>query len=181
MYFYSYANKLKSSDRPSYNTTNIDSADNEAAHMVKLTKKTTSLGYSPSLKTNIFFDQEETGYIYNTVKKYYGESDSNNPKTRKLLTDIINSFCSTMNKNGYTCGVYSNSNWLTNKINATDVVKNNTIWVAEWPGYNTFAKALENKSGYTKTKHKIWQFTSSGNLSSINSRVDLNIGYDIFE
>lgn len=181
LYFYSYANKVKSSDKPSYNTTNIDSADNEAAHMIKLMKKITNSGYYPTLKTNIFYDQEETSYVYNKVKKYYGESDGNNPKTRKMLTDIINDFCGTMNNNNYTCGIYSNSNWLTGRVNVSDVAKKHTIWVAEWPGSTTFNQALSNKPEYSKTPYKIWQFTSSGNVPGISGRVDLDIGYDIFE
>lgn len=181
IYFYSYANKLKSSDKPSYNTTNIDSADSEASHMIKLMKSITNLGYYPTLSTDIYFDQEETGYIYNKVKNYYAETDSNNPKTRKLLTDIINDFCNRMNNNGYTCGVYSSSNWLNNRINAVDVAKKNSIWVAEWPGYTTFNQGLQNKPSYNKTSYKLWQFSSSGAVSGIDGRVDLDIGYNIFE
>ena len=181
LYFYSYANKVKSSDKPSYNTGNVDSADSEAAHMIKLIKKTTNLGYFPTLSTQVFYDQEETGDIYNKVKKYYGETDSNNPKTRKLLTNIINYFCSRMNNNGYTCGLYSNSNWLSNRINVSDVVKKNSIWVAQWSGYTTFNQGLANMSSYTKTEYKLWQFSSSGSLSAISGRIDLDIGYDIFE
>ena len=119
--------------------------------------------------------------VYNTIRKYYGETNSSNPKTRKLLTNIINSFCSTMNNNGYKCGVYSNSNWLNNRINVKDVATNHAVWDAEWPGYNTFTKGLANKPGYTKTSYKIWQFSSSGSLSGLSGRVDLDIGYDIFE
>ena len=36
-----------------------------------------------------------------------------------MLTDIINEFCNTMNQNGYKCGVYSNSDWLNNRINVS--------------------------------------------------------------
>lgn len=181
LYFYSYANKVKATDMPSYNKTNIDSADKEAAHMLNLIKKTKNLGYSPTLSTKVFFDQEETGDIYNKVKKYYNETDSNNPKARKLLTSIINEFCNTMKNKGYKCGVYSSTNWLNNRINATDVVKNHSIWDAEWPGYTTYDKALPNKPSYNKTAYKIWQFTSSGSISGISGNVDLDIGYNIFE
>lgn len=181
LYFYSYANKVKSSDKPKYNETNIDSADSEAAHMLKLFKRITSSGYYPTLSTQVFYDQEESASVYNTVKKFYGESDSNNPKTRSLLTNIINEFCSTMNRNGYKCGIYSNANWLNNRINVIDVAKSHSVWVAEWPGYTTFNQGLSHKTGYNKTNYKVWQFTSSGSLSSISGRVDLDIGYDIFE
>lgn len=181
LYFYSYANKVKFSDRPSYNLTNIDSADSEASHMIKLIKKITTLGYSPTLNTQVFYDQEETSHIYNKVRNYYGETNSNNPKTRKLLTDIINDFCSRMNSNGYKCGLYANSTWLYDKINVQDVAKNNSIWVAQWPGYTTFSQGISNKTSYAKTDYKIWQFTSSGTVSGISGRVDLDIGYDIFE
>lgn len=181
LYFYTYANKLKSTDKPSYNTTNIDSVDKEAAHMLNLMKKIKNLGYLPTLSTKVFFDQEETKSIYNKVKNYYSETDSNNTKTRKLLTNIINEFCNTMTKNGYKCGLYASTNWLNNRINATDVAKSNSIWVAEWPGYTTFNKGLSGKPSYNKTNYKVWQFTSSGSVSGISGNVDLDIGYNIFE
>ena len=180
LYFYSYANKVKSNDKPSYNTTNIDSADSEAYHMIKLMKKITDLGYYPTLSTAIFYDQEESA-VYNTIRKYYNETDNSNPKTRQLLTNIINEFCNEINNNGYTCGFYSNSNWLLNRINVENVANNHSIWVAEWPEYTTFESAISKRPSYTKTDYKVWQFTSFGDLSSISARVDLDIGYNIFE
>ena len=181
LYFYSYANKVKSSDKPSYNTTNIDSSESEASHMINLFKKTKNSGYNPTLSTKVFYDQEETDYIYNKVKNYYGETNSNNPKTRKMLTNIINDFCNRMNNSGYKCGLYASRSWLTDKINVVDVANKNSIWIAEWPGYNTFSKGLSGSPNYTKTKYKIWQFSDAGNVSGISGKVDLDIGYDIFE
>ena len=181
LYFYTYANKLNDSDNPSYNLGKGNSADSDASHMISLINKIKKLGYLPTLKTKVLYDQEETDLIYNKVKKYYNETDNNNSKTRKLLTDIINRFCSKMNSNGYKCGLYASSNWLKTKINVTDVAKNHSIWVAQWPGYTTFEQALSNNSSYTNTDYKLWQFTSSGSVSGISGRVDLDIGYNIFE
>lgn len=181
LYFYTYANKLNDSDNPPYNLGTGNSADTDASHMINLVKKIENLGYSPNLSTGIFYDQEETDYIYNKVKNYYNETDNNNPKTRKLLTDIINRFCGKINNKGYKCGLYASSSWLKSKINVSDVANNHSIWVAQWPGYTTFEQGLSNSSSYTNTAYKVWQFTSSGSVSGIDGRVDLNIGYNIFE
>ncbi len=158
LYLYSYAN---------YVTGNYDSASLEAEHMKNLIKKITSKGYYPTLQPTIYFDQEDSS-ISNLGSK--------------TLTASINEFCRIMNNNGQTCGVYANQNWLDNRVDINNIVaKNHKVWVAQWPGYNTYAAALSSKSSYTKTPHNIWQFTSNGSISGISGRVDLDIGYDIFK
>ena len=180
LYLYSYANKLNDSDNPSYNKGPGCSADSEANHMIKLVKKIKNLGYTPTLSTKVYFDQEEDK-VYNTIKSYYKENDSNHPKTKTLLTDMVNRFCYKLNKAGYKCGMYSSSYWLNNNLNIKDIANNYAIWVAQWPGYTTFDKGLNNKTSYNTTNYKIWQFSSSGSVSGISGAVDLDIGYNIFD
>lgn len=155
LYFYSYAN----------NVTGDDSAQQEADHMLKLFKKITNKGYYPTLNTAVYFDQE----------------DPTLPTNKNTLTDIINRFCNTMNNNGHKCGLYASQNWLDNKINVLNVANKHSIWVAQWPGYNDFNRAISSKSSYTKTSHDLWQFSSDGSIPGISGRVDLDIGYNIFK
>ena len=181
LYFYSYANKLNDTDNPSYNKGKGNSADSEAAHMISLFKKITSKGYYPKLSTAVFYDQEEKDHIYGKIKNYYGETDSSHPKTKELLTNMINRFCQKMNDNKHTCGLYASSSWLTSNLNVKNIANKHSIWVAQWPGYNTFEKGLANTTAYTTTSYKIWQFSSTGKLSSMSGAVDLDIGYNIFD
>lgn len=181
LYFYSYANKLNDTDSPSYNKTKGNSADSEAAHMISLFKKITNKGYYPKLSTAVFYDQEEKDQTYGKIRNYYKETDTSHPKTKELLTNMINRFCQKMNNNNHKCGVYSSSSWLTSNLNVKNIAAKHAIWVAQWPGYNTFDKGLANKSSYTTTEHKIWQFSDNGRLSGISGAVDLNIGYNIFD
>ena len=180
LYLYSYANKLNDSDNPSYNKGAGSSADSEANHMIKLISKIKKLGFTPTLSTKVYYDQEEDK-VYTTIRDYYKESNSNHSKTKILLTNMVNRFCSKLNKQGYKCGVYSSSYWLDYNLNVKDIANNYAIWVAQWPGYNTFDKGLNNKTSYTTTAHKIWQFSSEGSVSGISGDVDMDIGYNIFD
>ena len=156
LYFYSYAN---------YITGNYDSAELEATHMLKLMKKIKDRGYYPTMSTVIYFDQE----------------DSTLPSDRNVLTNMINKFCGTMKNNGNRCGVYANQNWLNNRIYVNYVADKHSIWVAQWPGYSSFDTAMNSRSSYTTTSHKLWQFSSDGSIPGISGRVDVDLGYDIFK
>lgn len=180
LYLYSYANKLNDSDNPSYNKGAGCSADSEANHMIKLVKKIKNLGYTPTLSTKVYYDQEESK-VYTTVRDYYKENDSSHSKTKTLLTNMVNRFCYKLDKAGYKCGMYSSSYWLNNYLNVKDIANNYAIWVAQWPGYNTFDKGLSNKTSYTTTNYKLWQFSSTGSISGISGNVDMDIGYSIFD
>ncbi|MEY8413888.1 GH25 family lysozyme [Lachnospiraceae bacterium 62-26] len=80
---------------------------------------------------------------------------------------IAEVFCSTIQNAGYAVGVYANLDWWTNRL--TDSRFSNWYrWVAQ---YNT-------SCGYTGD-YAIWQYTSSGSVSGISGKVDMNylIGY----
>ena len=74
------------------------------------------------------------------------------------LASLAVAFCSTMQSAGYYPMVYSSKNWMTGKIAATPYDK----WIAQ---YNDVCE-YPNPA--------FWQFTSSGTVSGINGRVDLN-------
>ena len=168
LYFYSYANKVNNADRPSYNKINGESAESEASHMLNLLKKTTNKGYYPTMNTAIYFDQEDDSILAKT-------------KDKNVLTGMINKFCGIMNNNGHKCGVYASKYWFTDRINVKEVADKHSIWVAQWPGYNSFDNAVSSKSSYTTTPHKLWQFSSEGRINGISTYVDLDLGYNIFE
>ena len=81
----------------------------------------------------------------------------------KLLTNIINTFCQKIEKNNYNVGIYSNTNWLENKIDSS-ISSKYPVWVAQY--YSTC-----EYSG----KYIIWQYTSNGAVQGITTKVDYNI------
>ena len=99
------------------------------------------------------------------------------------LTAVSDTFCSTIEKNGYTCGVYANRTWLTTHLNTPELAKKYEIWLAEYLSVPspTHSYAKTQKPKYTLTPFKYWQFASDGKINGINGNVDLDLGYDIFD
>ena len=158
VYLYSYA---------------IDSANDTQVEVEHIRRKIP--GYNPNLGTKVFFDMEDA----DGWKAKYG-IDNN----KDLLTAISNNFCTGVENLGYTCGIYANVDWLTNRLDAIALANKFTIWVAIWPNnssINNFNAAYNLKPSYSLTSYKYWQFTSNGRISGINGLVDLNLGYDIFD
>lgn len=94
----------------------------------------------------VFYDVEE----YNIFKL-----------GKKAVSEIIFTFCDTIEKAGYFTGFYSNPNFLHNVIN--DVVKNRFIlWLAHWDTNTSYCN------------YGIWQKSAKGKISGINGDVDLD-------
>lgn len=101
----------------------------------------------------VFLDVESSG----------GRADKIDSVTR---TEVIKSFCQTIENGGYTAGVYANKNWLNTKMDAKQLTKYK-IWLAQYAAAPT----------YTTTKYDLWQYKSTGKVSGISGNVDLNISY----
>ena len=160
LYLYSYAKDTSNSDV---------SASAEARHMLRLLNEIAFYPtyYKPTLGTKVFIDIEDKS-VANT--------------SRETLTAVANQFCDIMEKSGYECGVYASKDWLVYKLDTKTLVSKYDIWLAEWGQNNKdYSWALSNNPTYNLTGIKFWQFTSNGSLAGINTRVDLDIGYDIFD
>ena len=99
---------------------------------------------------------------------YYDLEDPSMTKCGKtVLTQIAVAFCEALEAAGYFVGIYANPNWLKNFLNY-GTVKKYTLWLAHWgvsePGYPC----------------DVWQYSSSGSVSGISGRVDLDWGYRDF-
>ncbi len=118
---------------------------------------------------------EEASMVLESVKKYKisypifldvessgGRADSLDKDTR---TKIIKTFCETIRNAGYTPGVYANKNWLTNKMNASEL-SSYKIWLAQYAATPTYTG-----------KFDMWQYKDTGKVSGISGNVDLNISY----
>lgn len=82
----------------------------------------------------------------------------------KNLNLLCIEFCNIINQTQYISGIYANKDWFINKLSIQELL-NYKIWLAEWNNQ-------ENHTlGY---KVDLWQYTSKGEVSGINGRVDLN-------
>ncbi len=100
--------------------------------------------------------------VYLDVEKSGGRGDNID---KNMRTAVCKAFCQTISNAGYRAGVYSNKNWLTEKIN-TGELTGYSIWVAH---YN-------DTCGYTGS-YSMWQYTDKGSVDGISGNVDLDRSY----
>ncbi len=100
----------------------------------------------------IFIDVEASG----------GRADGISKETR---TAVCKAFCQTIQREGYTAGVYSNKSWLTSKLDA-GALGAYKIWLAQYRDTPTYTG-----------KYDLWQYRSTGRVSGISGDVDMNISY----
>lgn len=91
-----------------------------------------------------------------------GRADGLDAETR---TRVCEAFCETVQSAGYHAGVYASRNWYYNQLE-DERLSTYVLWVAEY----------REEPLYTGN-YSLWQYTSSGSVSGINTRVDLNISY----
>lgn len=86
---------------------------------------------------------------------------------KSVLTQIATTFCETLENAGYYVGIYSNPSWLNNYLDY-NTIKRYTLWLAHW--------------GVSEPSYEcgLWQYSSSGSVSGISGRVDMNWGYQDF-
>ena len=161
IYLYSYATKIEGSS-----DINIDSesVNSEIAHVLRILDDLNSLGYSPNIKTKVFYDIEDNSTIY---------------LSKEQLTNMADTFCTKIEENGYKCGIYANKYFYTANLDYNYLSSKFGIWYAYWNNTTTFKEALSNIN--SDLNYNIWQFTSKGIIEGINGYVDLNIGINIYE
>ena len=96
--------------------------------------------------------------------------DSRSPKDKTLMAQIVNTFCSRVEAEGYKPMVYTNPDWLTNKLGN---VSHWDLWLALW----------RNKANVpTADKYpnlRVWQWGSE-TVDGISGKVDANyMIYDV--
>lgn len=122
-------------------------------------------GASPSdLSLPVFYDLENErdgrpcGIDDNSNRRYIDGGPS-------VFADMARSFCDTVANAGYSTGVYANLKWWRNYL--TDPYFSNVEkWVAQ---YNRNLDYIGDCA--------IWQYSSSGSVSGVNGRVDVNWSY----
>ena len=119
---------------------------------VKEASLAVSLVKGYNLTYPIFIDTESSG----------GRADKIDKATR---TAVVNAFCQTVAGAGYQPGIYASKTWFEDKLNM-GAVGNYKIWLAQYSAAPTY-----------KGRYDIWQYSSKGKISGINTKVDLNYSY----
>ncbi|MCH5279946.1 MAG: glycoside hydrolase family 25 protein [Lachnospiraceae bacterium] len=94
-----------------------------------------------------------------------GRADRLDKETR---TKVCRAFCQTIDNNGFHAGVYASKSWFENNLDATQF-DNYYIWLAQYSRQATYGRHYD-----------LWQYTSSGTVDGITTRVDLDMCYTNF-
>lgn len=86
--------------------------------------------------------------------------------TSAQFSAIVDTFCSTLEENGYTAGVYSFGSMLETKL-YDKIIEKYSVWVAE---YNTAVSVYNGD-------YDVWQYSSTGSVDGISTPVDLDYCY----
>lgn len=124
--------------------------------------------------------KKEAEFVVKQLDKYKGrllypvaydiEDSSQKSLGKKALTEMVKTFCETIENAGYYAAFYSNPDWAKNRLNIKELEKFD-FWLAQWSSVPT----------YKDRSYNMWQYTSSGSVNGIKGRVDMNISYVDFE
>ncbi|AEB07228.1 glycoside hydrolase family 25 [Coriobacterium glomerans PW2] len=148
VYIYSYA----------FNTS---MAQSEAQHVLRLLKAA-GLSSSASVEYPIYLDLE------NDAKKGRPAGEDNGQVvyiSNATLEKISDTFCSSIEKAGFSAGVYANLNWWNNYLTGS-IYNRWSKWVAQ---YNTACTY--------HSQHDMWQCMSDGSITGINGAVDIDFDF----
>ena len=134
----------------SYATTNAKARE-EAEFCLELIKP-----YKKYITLGVWFDYEYDSVSYSRRYGVY--------PTKKSVTSLAKTFCSTVEKNGYSTGIYTNLDFSSNYF-TKEVLNKYPTWIAVWGKMNYHGKYV------------MWQYTDSGRVDGIHGKVDMNIFY----
>ena len=81
------------------------------------------------------------------------------------LSEVVETFCSILEENGYYVSVYSNLYFLKNCLSQA-IRTRYDIWLAQWASAPTYTGA-----------YGMWQYSSTGTVPGISGAVDLDVAY----
>lgn len=90
-------------------------------------------------------------------------SSSRLSKTNR--TKAVQAFCKQVKAKGYTPMIYASTSWLNNQLNMSKL-SDYYVWVAQYYKKVTYGGS-----------YKCWQYTSSGKVNGISTRVDMDYWY----
>lgn len=113
-----------------------------------------SLLAGESIEYPVFIDTEGAGGN--------GRADTLDATVR---TVVCSAFCRTIENAGYTAGIYASRNWFDHNL-IVEQLEGYKIWLAEYRHTPLYDKHYD-----------MWQYTSSGSVTGMEGRVDLNVSY----
>ena len=101
---------------------------------------------------------------------------------KQKITQLLRVWCDRVKEVGVPYGIYSNRDWLNNRIDLLQLADAN-LWYAAYPSVKQ--KVLtdapkENRSKLSYPQAAIWQWTSKGRIDGIIGNVDMNVCYKDF-
>ena len=101
---------------------------------------------------------------------------------KQKITQLLRVWCDRVKEVGVPYGIYSNRDWLNNRIDLPQLADAN-LWYAAYPSVKQ--KVLtdapkENRSKLSYPQAAIWQWTSKGRINGIIGNVDMNVCYKDF-
>lgn len=116
---------------------------------------------------------QEAKHFLNTIKPYkltYPvvldlEDNSIADLGTNTITQIALTFLQYLESNGYYAMLYSNKNWLENKLDMNKL-KNFDVWLAQYNNTITYNGTIG-----------MWQYSNTGSVDGINGNVDMNKSY----
>ena len=101
---------------------------------------------------------------------------------KQKITQLLRVWCDRVKEVGVPYGIYSNRDWLNNRIDLQQLADAN-LWYAAYPSVKQ--KVLtdapkENRSKLSYPQAAIWQWTSKGRIGGIIGNVDMNVCYKDF-
>ncbi len=107
----------------------------------------------------VCYDVEDVKYVHPQL----GITQDKLPK--KVPTDMIITFCGGLEKAGYYAALYSNPDWLYNRLERERLTRFD-LWLAEWRTVKKYPYACG-----------IWQYSKRGRVDGISGDVDLDYAY----
>ena len=101
---------------------------------------------------------------------------------KQKITQLLRVWCDRVKEVGVPYGIYSNRDWLNNRIDLQQLADAN-LWYAAYPSVKQ--KVLtdapkDNRQKLSYPQAAIWQWTSKGRIDGIIGNVDMNVCYKDF-
>ncbi len=116
------------------------------------------------------FAQVVSGYKFEYPLVFDIEAQIHTKMTKEEVSAIITAFCDTMESKGYYVTLYSYASFLNNYVYQS-VLEKYDIWVAH---FNV------SSPSYSKTAYGMWQYSSTGTVSGVPTKVDLDYSYKCY-
>lgn len=101
---------------------------------------------------------------------------------KDAISAMLRAWLECVRSDGYRCGVYTNKDWLDNRIDRS-IIEDFDLWYAAYPsmaGAILTGAPKNNREKLSYPTAEIWQWSSCGKIDGIIGNVDLNVCYTEF-